>query len=81
MTLIAIYTSEGCVGRCDARCYDAKTADCHCICGGKNHGAGEQKAIENTREMFEEWIARYAKEKNFDYRAELSDCVAQLSLF
>ena len=27
-------------GRCDARCYKATGQDCHCICGGKNHGVG-----------------------------------------
>lgn len=82
MTLIAIYTNDGCVGRCDARCYNARSKTCDCICGGKNHGAGQQKAIENTRDMFEEWTARYAQEKGLtDYRMELSNDVAQLSLF
>jgi hypothetical protein len=49
-TLIAVYNSEGCVGRCDARCYEARNAKCHCICGGRNHSAGKQRAIENVRE-------------------------------
>jgi len=47
-TLIAVYNSEGCVGRCDARCYEAKSAKCHCICGGKNHSAGLRQAVANT---------------------------------
>ena len=25
-TLISVYNSEGCVGRCDARCYNAENA-------------------------------------------------------
>lgn len=53
-TLIAVYNSEGCVGRCDARCYEARHPHCDCICGGANHGAGINKATENTREMAEE---------------------------
>lgn len=36
-------------GRCDARCYDAETDRCHCICGGANHGAGLRRAVENNR--------------------------------
>ena len=48
-TLIAVYNSEGLVGRCDARCYEAKDPDCTCICGGANHGAGFDQAIDNTR--------------------------------
>ena len=31
-------------GRCDERCYDAKSTDCTCVCGGKNHGAGFEDA-------------------------------------
>ena len=56
MTLIAVYNSEGCVGRCDARCYEAAEPDCDCICGGRNHGAGREQAIDNTRELAGSWI-------------------------
>jgi hypothetical protein len=35
-TLIATYNSEGCTGRCDAKCYEAVTPGCDCICGGCN---------------------------------------------
>jgi hypothetical protein len=57
-TLIAVYNSEGCAGRCDARCYDAAEPECDCICGGRNHGAGRQQATDNTRELAESWIER-----------------------
>lgn len=61
MTLIAVYKSSGdkgsvCVGRCDARCYTASDPSCECICGGRNHGAGLQKAMDNTRELYQPWI-------------------------
>jgi hypothetical protein len=49
-TLIAVYNSRGCVGRCDARCYEAKSKTCHCICGGKNHSAGKSKSLQNNAE-------------------------------
>jgi len=55
-TLIAVYTSEGCVGRCDAKCYDAAEDPCDCICQGRNHGAGKQQALDNTRELAESWV-------------------------
>jgi hypothetical protein len=57
-TLIAVYNSEGCQGRCDAKCYDAHEEPCDCICGGRNHGAGREQAIDNTRELAESWIER-----------------------
>lgn len=48
MTLIAIYKEDKCVGRCDARCYNAKGDDCHCVCKGTNHGKGFDLARANT---------------------------------
>lgn len=38
-------------GRCNAQCYDAKSAVCYCVCEGKNHGVGLKKAIENTQNL------------------------------
>lgn len=38
--------------QCDSRCYNAKCGTCACICGGRNHGAGIQKALDNVRTMF-----------------------------
>lgn len=61
-TLIAAYNSEGCIGRCDAKCYNATDPVCDCICGGRNHGAGLKQAHENTRELAETWIERYRAE-------------------
>ena len=58
-TLIAAYNSEGCIGRCDAKCYNATYPECDCICGGANHGVGIQQAIDNTRELAENWIEAY----------------------
>lgn len=49
-TVLAVYNSDGCVGRCDAHCHNAKHPECTCICGGMNHGKGREQAMENTRE-------------------------------
>jgi len=54
MTLIEVRGKGGeLIGRCDARCYNAKEPHCECICGGRNHGVGLQKAIEQAREQAE----------------------------
>lgn len=81
-TLIAIYTGRICVGRCDAKCYAAKPGRCNCICGGKNHAQGETKALENTREHCQEWLAEYAKKKRLeDYTTEVNPEAFQQRLF
>lgn len=60
--LIAVYNSDGCVGRCDAKCYEAHEPDCDCICQGRNHGAGLKRAVDNTRELADAWIESYSCE-------------------
>jgi len=66
-TLIAAYDSSGCIGRCDARCYNAKGERCRCICGGRNHGVGLQKALENLPEIgpedYDKWAGWEKAEK------------------
>lgn len=57
-TLISYQSSGGDQGRCDAKCYNAVNSDCTCICGGENHGAGLERALENCRERAEEWVER-----------------------
>ena len=54
--LIAVYTGDGCAGRCDAKCYNAWGPECRCICQGGNHGVGRQEAIDHTREQAESWL-------------------------
>ncbi len=55
-TLISYQSSGGDQGRCDAKCYDARQAECDCFCGGRNHGAGKEQALDNTRELAESWL-------------------------
>ena len=52
MILMTQKVGQGPTRRCDARCYNAKGGKCDCICGGRNHCAGQQKALANVREMF-----------------------------
>jgi hypothetical protein len=69
--LIAVYTGDGCAGRCDAKCYNAWGPTCHCICRGGNHGAGRQEAIDNTREMAEAWLEQVQANGHAIARAEV----------
>lgn len=50
-TLIILKKADGSLlGRCDAKCHNAKGSKCTCICGGMNHGVELNQAIDNTRE-------------------------------
>jgi hypothetical protein len=78
-TLISVHNSEGCVGRCDAKCYEAQSAECDCICGGKNHGAGLEQARDNVAELAEGWLERWAEQQGLDPRGLTA--AAQCDLF
>lgn len=69
MTLIEVRNSEGVVGRCDAKCYDAHGPGCDCICHGANHGAGLTQAAANTRELGLAWLEEWAVEHGEDRTA------------
>lgn len=81
-TLIAVYNSEGLVGRCDANCYEARHPECDCVCGGMNHGAGLDRAIDNTRRHAEQMVERYAGGKGLkNFKSALGDEVIQGNLW
>lgn len=52
-TLITASDEDGIVGTCDARCYNATGGECHCVCGGLNHGMGENFATTFTDHLYE----------------------------
>ena len=80
-TLIAVYNSDGLVGRCDAKCYQATEPACECICGGDNHGAGYARAVDDTRDRSERWLEEArARGWTFD-RTELGVPAAAEALF
>ena len=49
-SLLSVYDSRCCIGCCDAKCYDAKSLKCNCICRGTNHGVGLEQAVRNVAE-------------------------------
>ena len=81
-TLISWSSSSGAEGRCDAKCYNAASPDCDCICGGCNHGKGLSKALENTRQLAEQMIAHYRQTHDMpSFQADVNQNVFQLPLF
>jgi orotate phosphoribosyltransferase len=69
-TVIAVYNSEGCVGRCDAKCHNAtRLPDCDCICGGRLHGVGAANAVAVNTERIDpdgELRRAFAQAHGFD---------------
>ena len=59
--MIAVYNSDGCIGRCDAKCHNATGPRCTCVCGGKNHGCALKQAQPNSWEISEEDIQEWIK--------------------
>lgn len=62
MTLLSYASSGGDKGRCDAKCYNAVSGPCRCICRGMNHGKGVTIAKEQTSRLAQLWIDAYRAE-------------------
>ena len=56
MVIIKVRNNTGVIGRCDAKCHNAVTEDCHCVCGGAFHGVGERIAREDRNHITDEEI-------------------------
>jgi len=81
-TLIAWYKSDGtCIGRCDAKCYNAEHEKCDCICGGANHGAGLCRAVEQSKEHVQMWAQQAMEENDEIHQVVLLPRPVQISLF
>lgn len=80
-TIYAVYNNNGCVGRCDARCHEAKQPECHCICGGAFHGVGGKIAFEDRKFLTDEEILEEARKLNKGGRLRVFRPVEQLGLF
>ena len=61
-TAIVVSNSDGIVGRCDAKCHNASSPDCDCICGGRLHGSGARAIEQNTRDWLgDDWREKLEK--------------------
>lgn len=57
MKVLRISNQDGLLGCCTEKCYRAvtPTSECICVCGGANHGKGEQYALEHSPEHELKW--------------------------
>ena len=52
-----VYEKDG--RRCDSRCYNGfPWTTCTCVCEGKNHSEGKEKAERNSKEIKDEESAK-----------------------
>lgn len=55
-TIISFGDGTGHRRQCSAKCYDAKGHKCSCLCGGRNHGVGPERAAQNAQHPSDEWV-------------------------
>ena len=60
-TVMSWGNSEGEKGRCDAKCHNATNAECHCMCGGRYHGAGRDGSLDDRIRAYGEEVLEAAK--------------------
>jgi hypothetical protein len=68
--------------RCDAQCYMSTTPidRCRCVCGGMNHGIGEEAAIERTECFFRVQRDEAARMLTLCLKAQMNTKSKQLNL-
>jgi hypothetical protein len=67
-TLIELRDNGHAAMKCAAKCYNAKSKVCDCICGGLNHGVGLTQAVANTRQAGTRAVADYVADHPFAAR-------------
>lgn len=80
VALLTVRLGNTVVDQCNATCYEATGRACRCICEGRNHGVGLDRAIVNTRRLHTDWVRR-AKNAGLVDSHELGADVEQLPLF
>jgi len=81
VVLIEVRNSDGVIGRCDARCYDAGKPECDCCCGGINHGVGRKRAMDHTRGITEAALRAKCGERESDNSVAVRKFAVQGELF
>lgn len=62
-TLMSWHNSEGCKGRCDARCHNAKNPHCDCMCGGRYHGGARDGTLAERVDQYGEEVLEGARKR------------------
>jgi hypothetical protein len=55
--------SDGIKGRCDAKCHNAVSPDCDCMCGGRYHGAKRNGTFNDVRRQYGAEILAAAEQR------------------
>ncbi len=80
--LFALLDGERVIGQCDARCYDAAAGEpaCDCVCGGRNHGLGLERAVALTHRELQMMVAAYAQARGLRrYRLQVGESLRTLA--
>lgn len=62
-TVMSWHNSEGCKGRCDAKCHNAETPECNCMCGGAYHGSKRKGTFDKIQAVHAEFIIKEATKR------------------
>ena len=73
--------SEGIKGRCDAKCHNAVTQDCDCMCGGRYHGSGRNGTFDDVLRQHGEEILKAAEARARAEGLDLEHFPMTMSLF
>jgi hypothetical protein len=80
-TRIKVVEDGRVVGRCDSRCHDAKSKRCHCVCGGRLHGKGEDVlAIEVLPGMLVDDLAEFESRNGYPAGSLELDVASEIQL-
>jgi hypothetical protein len=80
-TVMSWGNSEGEKGRCDAKCHNATTPHCDCMCGGRYHGSGANGTFEEVRREHAAEILEAAKRQAASQGFSLAAVLEQQDLF
>ena len=80
-TILAVYNSNGCAGRCDARCHEAVNDECRCICGGAFHGVGSKIAWEDRHTLTDDEIKETCRQLKVGGTLRVRRTPEQIPLF
>lgn len=72
-TLMSWHNSDGCKGRCDAKCHNATQPECDCMCGGAYHGAGRDGTLVEKQNEYGRKILEDARKRAATLGYKLDD--------
>jgi hypothetical protein len=65
--LLWIQGKEGPISMCNENCYDSTVPECHCVCGGRNHGVGYKEAWARVGRDGFSMVRQYIEREKLNY--------------